>query len=228
VVHRLWCKTTSQAVNQKPLVIDTHHRRFYLKEPSVIDTHHRRFLILAACVRHIPQAVLNIGRLYFNIQFPDSYTELITKSRFITNQYTEWYTYQVPYTDSYTDSRNIQNPNSYIRFIQITKHIHRTITVIVLAPNHNDTHIKFHIQLNNSTSQVPYTTTANLCTGGLVRLFTGGSRNRLWCTACDVKQHHRRSIKNRLWRQTSQAVQFKGTACDRQTSQAVSYPSRLC
>jgi hypothetical protein len=41
------------------------------------------------------------------------------------------------------------------------------------------------------------TTTANLCTGGLVRLFTGGSRNRLWCTDCDVKQHHRRSIKNR-------------------------------
>jgi hypothetical protein len=42
------------------------------------------------------------------------------------------------------------------------------------------------------------TTTAHLCTGGLVRHYTGGSRNRLWCTACDVKQHHRRSIKNRL------------------------------
>jgi hypothetical protein len=42
------------------------------------------------------------------------------------------------------------------------------------------------------------TTTAYLCTGGLVRHYTGGSRNRLWCTACDVKQHHRRSIKNRL------------------------------
>jgi hypothetical protein len=44
------------------------------------------------------------------------------------------------------------------------------------------------------------TTTAYLCTGGLVRLYTGGFRNRLWCTACDVKQHHRRSIKNRLWK----------------------------
>jgi hypothetical protein len=42
------------------------------------------------------------------------------------------------------------------------------------------------------------TTTAYLCTGGLVRHYTGGSRNRLWCTACDVKQHHRWSIKNRL------------------------------
>jgi hypothetical protein len=42
------------------------------------------------------------------------------------------------------------------------------------------------------------TTTVNLYTGGPVSLYTGGSRNRLWCTACDVKQHHRRSIKNRL------------------------------
>jgi hypothetical protein len=31
-----------------------------------------------------------------------------------------------------------------------------------------------------------------------VSLYTDGSRNRLWCTDCDVKQHHRRSIKNRL------------------------------
>jgi hypothetical protein len=121
-------------------VIDTHHRRFYLKEPPVIDTHHMRFLILAACVRYIPQAVLNIGRLYFNIQIPDSYADsrfiyrINIQMIFITNQYTE------------------------SRFIQITKHIHRTITVLVLAPNHNDTYIKFHIQLNNSTSQVPYTT----------------------------------------------------------------------
>jgi hypothetical protein len=44
----------------------------------------------------------------------------------------------------------------------------------------------------------PSTTTVNLCTGGPISLYTGGSRNRLWCTACDVKQHHRRSIKNRL------------------------------
>jgi hypothetical protein len=43
------------------------------------------------------------------------------------------------------------------------------------------------------------TTTVNLYTGGPVSLYTGGSRNRLWCTACDVKQHHRRSIKNLLW-----------------------------
>jgi hypothetical protein len=42
------------------------------------------------------------------------------------------------------------------------------------------------------------TTTGILCTGGPVSLYTGGSRNRLWRTACDVKQHHRRSIKNRL------------------------------
>jgi hypothetical protein len=42
------------------------------------------------------------------------------------------------------------------------------------------------------------TTTGILCTGGPVSLYKGGSRNRLWCTACDVKQHHRRSIKNRL------------------------------
>jgi glutathione S-transferase len=42
------------------------------------------------------------------------------------------------------------------------------------------------------------TTTGILYTGGPVSLYTGGSRNRLWCTACDVKQHHRRSIKNRL------------------------------
>jgi hypothetical protein len=27
-----------------------------------------------------------------------------------------------------------------------------------------------------------------------VSLYTGGSRNLLWCTACDVKQHLRRSI----------------------------------
>jgi hypothetical protein len=43
-----------------------------------------------------------------------------------------------------------------------------------------------------------YTTTGNLCTGGPVSLYTGGSRNRLWCTDCDVKQHHMRSITNRL------------------------------
>jgi hypothetical protein len=43
-----------------------------------------------------------------------------------------------------------------------------------------------------------YTTTVNLYTDGPVSLYTGGSRNRLWYTACDVKQHHRRSIKNRL------------------------------
>jgi ATP-dependent RNA helicase SUPV3L1/SUV3 len=42
------------------------------------------------------------------------------------------------------------------------------------------------------------TTTGNLCTGGPVSLYTDGSRNRLWCNDCDVKQHHRRSIKNRL------------------------------
>jgi hypothetical protein len=50
VVHRLWCKTTSQAVNQKPPVKNTDYRRSSSKEPPVIDTHHRRFLILAACV----------------------------------------------------------------------------------------------------------------------------------------------------------------------------------
>jgi hypothetical protein len=42
------------------------------------------------------------------------------------------------------------------------------------------------------------TTTVNLYTGGPVSLYTGGSRNHLWCTACDVKQHHMRSIQNRL------------------------------
>jgi hypothetical protein len=42
------------------------------------------------------------------------------------------------------------------------------------------------------------TTTGILCTGDPVSLYTGGSRNRLWCTACDVKQHHRQSIKNRM------------------------------
>jgi hypothetical protein len=53
----------------------------------VIDTHHRRFLILAACVSHTSQTVLNIGltvfqytdsRFQIHIQIPDSYTELIT------------------------------------------------------------------------------------------------------------------------------------------------------
>jgi hypothetical protein len=38
VLHRLWCKTTSQAVSQKPPVKDTHYRRSNSKEPSVIDT----------------------------------------------------------------------------------------------------------------------------------------------------------------------------------------------
>ena len=41
-VHRLWCKTTSQAVNQKPPVKNTDYRRSSSTEPPVIDTHHRR------------------------------------------------------------------------------------------------------------------------------------------------------------------------------------------
>jgi hypothetical protein len=90
-----------------------------------------------------------------------------------------------------------------------------------------------------------HTTTINLCTGGPVSLYTGGSRNRLWCTACDVKQHHITGGQSKTAcdrhtsqavqfkrtacdRHTSQAVQFKRTSCDRHTSQAVSNPSRLC
>jgi hypothetical protein len=42
-------------------------------EPFAIGTHHKRFLVLAACVRHIPHAVLNIGPTVF----------LCTDSRFI-------------------------------------------------------------------------------------------------------------------------------------------------
>jgi hypothetical protein len=53
-------------------------------QPLAIDTHHKRFLVLAACVRHIPQAVLNIRsdcisiyRFQIHMQILDSYTELI-------------------------------------------------------------------------------------------------------------------------------------------------------
>jgi tRNA nucleotidyltransferase (CCA-adding enzyme) len=121
-------------------VIDTHHKRFQLNETPAIDTHHKQFLVLAACVRHIPQSVLNIGPTVF--QYTDSrfIYRINIQMIFITNQYTE------------------------SRFIHITNHIHRTITVLVLAPNHNKIHIsssiynsttqhlKFHIQLK---SQVP-------------------------------------------------------------------------
>jgi hypothetical protein len=47
------------------------------------------------------------------------------------------------------------------------------------------------------------TTTAHLCTGGLVRHYTGGSRNRLWCTACDVAVNQKPPVKNTDYRRSS-------------------------
>jgi hypothetical protein len=75
-----------------------------------------------------------------------------------------------------------------VHFDQATKHC--LLALNMRAP--------LSLVLSLSQAQAGRTTTAYLCTGGLVRLYTCGSRNRLWCTACDVKQHHRRSIKNRL------------------------------
>jgi hypothetical protein len=60
-----------------------------------------------------------------------------------------------------------------------------------------------------------YTTTVNLCTGGLVSLYTGGSRNRLWCTACDVKQHHRRTSTEKLYNNGRKPI-FSGVFRNRQ------------
>jgi hypothetical protein len=38
-----------------------------------------------------------------------------------------------------------------------------------------------------ASNSCPFTATVNLYTGGPVSLYIGGSRNRLWCTACVVK-----------------------------------------
>jgi hypothetical protein len=111
VVHRLRCKTTSQAVNEKPPVKDTHYRRSSSKEPPVIDTHHRRFLILAACVSHTSHAVFYISPTAYNINhkrfsiyrfiykifkhriYTDFIHRLYTDSHRL---HTQIYTYQVP------------------------------------------------------------------------------------------------------------------------------------
>jgi hypothetical protein len=62
--------------------------------------------------------------------------------------------------------------------------------------------------LPNHKMSKNFTTTAHLCTGGLVRHYTGGSRNRLWCTAlwCKTTSHavnQKPPVKNTDYRRSS-------------------------
>jgi hypothetical protein len=122
MVHRLWCKTTSQTVNQKPPVKDTHYRWSSSKEPPVIDTHHRRFLILAACVSHTSHTVFNISPTAYNINHRRFSIYRIFKHRLYID-FIHRFT-QIAYTDLYISSSIIHKFIHILSSIVIHRFIH--------------------------------------------------------------------------------------------------------
>jgi hypothetical protein len=98
----------------------------------------------------------------------------------------------------------LEFPNVSVIALRRSRSDHTPLLLNAMVTSQLSTHTQFKFELGWLISDgfhdmvATITTTVNLCTGGPVSLYTGGSRNRLWCTDCDVKQHHRRSIKNRL------------------------------
>ena len=117
VAHRLWCKTTSQAVNQKPPVKNTDYRRSSSTEPPVIDTHHRRSSSKEPTAYTINHRRFSLYRFIYT-EFSNRYNTQNFQTginRFIYTDYTQIHTDCIIhrlYTDSstYTDLHILQVP----------------------------------------------------------------------------------------------------------------------